>query len=182
MDRPQAETTAVLKAQRGDVEAYAAIVRAYQQTAFRAAYLVTRNAADAEEAVQDAFVKAWQALRRFDNTRPLRPWLLRIVVNEARNRRRSAGRHNAIAQRAIDEASGGAVPPPEASVGARDLSKTMLNAVDSLPEEHRLVVAARYFLDLSESETASVLQLRAGTVKSRLSRALARLREELEAQ
>jgi RNA polymerase sigma-70 factor (ECF subfamily) len=182
VDRPQSEARIVLSAQRGDVDAYASLVRTYQDVAFRTAYLVTHDAADAEEAVQDAFVKAWKALARFDRARPFRPWLLRIVVNEARNRRRSAGRHSAIAQRAITEASGGAVPPPEVPAAGAVLSARLLDAVNGLPEEQRLVIAARYFLDLSESETAEVLRVRRGTVKSRLSRALDRLRDEIGAQ
>ena len=68
--------------------------------AFRTAMLITQDAAEAEEAAQDAFVKAWRALGRFREGEPLRPWLLTIVANEARNRRRSAGRRTALALRA----------------------------------------------------------------------------------
>ena len=78
------------RAQAGDADAYAALVRAHQDVAFRTALLITQNAADAEEAAQDGFVKAWRALDRFHTGAPLRPWLLTIVANEARNRRRSA--------------------------------------------------------------------------------------------
>ena len=82
-------------ARAGDDDAYAALVRAHQDVAFRTAMLITANAADAEEAAQDAFVKAYRALHRFRAGEPLRPWLLTIVANEARNRRRSAGRRRA---------------------------------------------------------------------------------------
>ena len=110
--RPQDERELVLRAQRGDARAYEELVRPHQEIAFRVAYVITRNAADAEDAVQDALVKAWRALGRFRAGEPLRPWLLRIVANEARNRRRSAGRRERLALRAA-AAPGEAAPSPE---------------------------------------------------------------------
>ena len=82
----------VLKARQGDVDAYAELVRRYSGIAFRTAYLITRDAAEAEDAAQEAFVKAYYALDRFRIEAPLRPWLLRIVANEARNRRTRTSR------------------------------------------------------------------------------------------
>ena len=152
----------------------------HQATAFRTAYLLAGSTADAEEAAHDAFLKAFHALRRFRRGTPFRPWLLAIVANEARNRRRSAGRRHALALRAAGEIRpGDAAPSPEAAVLSRERQDLVLAAVNRLSEEHRLVVACRYFLDLSEAETASVLGIRTGTVKSRLSRALEHLREEV---
>ena len=156
--------------------AYQRIVQAYQGIAFRTAYVITGDAGDAEEAAQDAFVKAFRALPRFRPGAPLRPWLLRIVANEARNRRRSAGRRERLALRAADDRPGDAAPSPEAAVLDAERRARLLGAVDQLREEERLVVACRFFLDLSEAETAAALGIRNGTVKSRLSRALARLR------
>jgi RNA polymerase sigma-70 factor (ECF subfamily) len=168
----------VERARRGDGDAFAALVRANEEIAFRTAYLITRNAADAEDAAQEAFVKAYRALHRFRRGAPLRPWLLRIVANEARNRRRSAGRRDALALRAAAEApSGDAAPSPEGRAIAADERRRLLSLVEALPEDQRLVVTCRTFLDLSEQETASVLGVRPGTVKSRFSRALDRLRE-----
>jgi RNA polymerase sigma-70 factor (ECF subfamily) len=178
--RPLEEAELVERAQRGDTAAYEELVQAYQAIAFRTAYLITGTAADAEDAAQDGFVKAFYALPRFRRGAPLRPWLLRIVANEARNRRRSAGRRAQLALRAQSEwPSGDAAPSPEATVVATEERTRLLAAVDTLSEEHRLVVACRYFLQLSEEETADALGLRRGTVKSRLSRALARLREQM---
>ena len=155
-------------------------MHAYQGIAFRTAYLLTGSAADAEEAAQDAFVKAFYALGRFRAGAELRPWLLRIVSNEARNRRRSAGRRTNLALRAAaDPLSGGAAPSPEATLLAGEQQTRLLAAVESLPEEQRDVVACRYLLELTEEETAEALGLRKGTVKSRLSRALERLREQI---
>ena len=175
-----AESELVERAKRGDVGAYAQIVERYQEPVFRAAYLVTRSAADAQEAAQDAFVKAYAALGRFRSGSPLRPWLLRIAVNESRNRRRAAGRREALALRAAAERQAeGADPSPEAVLLAAERRRALLDALDRLRDEDRLVIACRYLLDLSERETAEVLGWRRGTVKSRLSRALERLRGEL---
>ena len=86
VDRPLEETELVERARRGDLRAWETIVRTHQGIAFRTAYVVAGNAADAEEAAQDGFVKAYRALGRFRRGAPFRPWLLRIVANEARNR------------------------------------------------------------------------------------------------
>ena len=131
--------------------------------------------------MQDGFVKAFHALGRFRPGAPFRPWLLRIVANEARNRRRSAGRRERLALRAAeDPLSGGAVPSPEAALLESEQRAGLLEAVNELREADRLVIACRYFLGLSEEETAEALDWRRGTVKSRLSRALDRLRERME--
>jgi RNA polymerase sigma-70 factor, ECF subfamily len=176
--RPLEETELVDRAKRGDQRAYGELVHAYQGIAFRTAYLVVRNAAEAEDAAQEGFVKAFRALDRFRSGEPLRPWLLRIVANEAHNRRRSSARRDALTSRAAAESSSGeAAPSPEAALLDAERRELLLAAVDTLPEPQRLVISCRYFLDLSEEETATVLGLRRGTVKSRTARALERLRE-----
>ena len=130
--------------------------------------------------MQDAFLKAYGALDRFRSEAPFRPWVLRIVANEAKNRRRSSGRREQLALRvAEDRPSGDAAPSPEAVVLQRAASERLLRAVSELPERDRLVIAYRYFAELPEAEMATVLGVRPGTVKSRLSRALSRLRERL---
>ena len=179
--RPPAEAELVARAQRGDARAYEQIVAIHQRIAFRTAYLVTGSAADAEDAAQEAFVKAWRALWRFRRGAEFRPWLLRIVANEARNRRRSVGRRAGLELRAAHEPSGEAAPSPEAVLLGSERREALIAAVNALPEPARLAVACRYFLDLSEQETAAVLGVRRGTVKSRTARALARLREEVSA-
>ena len=156
-------------------------MREHQGIAFRTAYLITGSAVDAEEAAQDGFVKAYRALGRFRSGSPFRPWVLSIVANEARNRKRSAGRRTALAGRAAGEApSADAGPSPEGVVLAAEEREALLAAVNGLRDDDRLVIGCRYFLELSEEETAAALDIRRGTVKSRLSRALTRLREDLE--
>lgn len=169
-------------ARRGDVRAYEGLVERHRDLAFRTAYLVARNASDAEDAAQEAFVKAYYALDRFRAGEPFRPWLLRIVTNEAKNRRRSAGRRDRLVARAAERRGpGDAAPSPDAAAIADETRDLLLSAMEALPERDRLVIGYRYFLDLSEAETARALGVRPGTVKSRLSRALERLRASLPA-
>jgi RNA polymerase sigma factor (sigma-70 family) len=163
-----------------DLDDYEQLVREHQVIAFRTAYVITGSAADAEEVVQDAFVKAYRARGRFREGSPFRPWLLTIVANEARNRRRSMARRARFELHLIEERpSEDAAPSPEAALLVREERAQLLAAIDTLGEEQRQAVACRYLLGLSERETAAVLGCRPGTVKSRLSRALARLEGEL---
>ncbi|HEY7197613.1 MAG TPA: RNA polymerase sigma factor [Gaiellaceae bacterium] len=178
--RPLDEERLVELAKRGDGRAYEELVRMHQGIAYRTAYLVAGSPDEARDATQEAFVKAYRALGRFRRGAPFRPWLLQIVANEARNRRRAAGRRAALALRvAADDVSGGAAPSPEADLLASERRSALLGALGRLREEDQMVVACRYFLDLSEADTATTLGWRRGTVKSRLSRALDRLRAEL---
>jgi len=162
--------------------AYEELVRRYQDVAVRTAYVVGGSADDAEDAAQEGFVKAYAALGRFRSGAPFRPWLLRIVANEARNRRRSAGRRATLAVRlAEDRPSSDAAPSPEVAVLAQETRTALLEALNALRDDDREVIGARYFLELSEAETANALSIPRGTVKSRLSRALGRLRDRLPA-
>jgi DNA-directed RNA polymerase specialized sigma24 family protein len=116
-DRPPQEAELIARAKGGELDAYEEIVRRHQTIAFRTAWVITRSAADAEEAAQDAFVKAHAGLPRFREGSPFRPWLLAIVANEARNRVRGAGRHVRIAQRVVEERRpDDAVPSPSSLV------------------------------------------------------------------
>ena len=181
MGRPLDESELVLRAKRGDEDAYEELVRMHQGIAFRTAYVFTGAAEDAQEAAQDAFVKAFRALGRFREGAPFRPWLLKIVANEARNRRRAAGRREALTVRAATSAGAeDAAPSPESALLSAERRDELMAALNRLRSEDREVIACRYFLDLSEEDTAAALGWKRGTVKSRLSRALERLRVELE--
>jgi RNA polymerase sigma-70 factor (ECF subfamily) len=168
------ERELVERARRGDAQAFGELVRANQEVAFRLAYVITGSAAEAEDAAQEAVLKAWRALPRFREGEPLRPWLLTIVANEARNRRRSAGRRERLALRA---AAAAAVAPgrEEPLLDQGELAA----ALGRLRHDDRVVIGCRYLLALSEAETAAALGVARGTVKSRLSRALVRLRTAL---
>jgi RNA polymerase sigma-70 factor (ECF subfamily) len=181
VDRPP-EHELMERARSGDDAAYAQLVRAHQEVAFRTAWLICGRASEAEDVTQEAFIKAWRALPRFRAGAPFRPWLLTIVANEARSRGRSAQRQARLGAQLAAHArlSGDAVPSPEAAVVTREHVGEITRAMAALSERDRQIVLLRYLLDLSEREIAAVLAVRRGTVKSRLSRALARLREAVE--
>lgn len=122
-------------------------------------------------------MKAFYALDRFRSGAPFKPWLLRIVANEARNRIRSQVRREGLALRASEaRPSGEAAPSPEEAALASEGRAELLAAVESLKEADRIAISLRFFAELTEAEMAEVLGVPKGTVKSRLSRALERLR------
>ncbi|MGZ5299662.1 MAG: RNA polymerase sigma factor [Actinomycetota bacterium] len=178
--RPLEDAELADLARGGDVPAYEELVARYQGIAYRVAWLVARQAGEAEDAVQEAFVKAYYALPKFRPGAPFRPWLLRIVANEARNRVRSSRRREGLVLRAAAADPGDEAPSPEAAALEREDARTLTRAMERLRESDRLVIAYRYLFELSETEMADALGVRSGTVKSRLSRALGRLRAELE--
>ena len=180
--RPLDEADLIARAARGDEEAYGQLVTRHSDLAFRTAFLLTGSVAEAEEAAQDGFLAAYRALPRFREGAPFRPWLLRIVANAARNRRRAFARRARVELRLGDTSNhGGAAPSPEAEVVAAEERAALLCAVASLKRTDRQVISCRYFLELDVAETAATLGCAEGTVKSRLSRALQRLRERMAA-
>ena len=168
------EASLISRAAAGDAAAWEPLILAYQEAVFRLAYLIAGDSDEAEDVAQETFVRAWDHLDRFDHSRPLKPWLLRIAANLASNRRRSAGRRIAALVRAWR-----AQPAPsgvEESSVERLQSEQLWQAVRRLEIADQQVIYLRFFLDLSVAETAEALQTAEGTVKSRSSRALERLR------
>lgn len=171
---PSSENALVRLACRGDGLAWEVLMHRHQEAVFRLAYLLLGDSDEAEDVTQDTFLRALHALERFDSSRPLRPWLLRIAANQAHNWRRSAGRYMSALQRFFLS---------EAHTGASIENKSIQNieaealwqAVRRLSEDDQQVIYLRYFLDLPVDEAAAALNVAAGTVKSRLSRALGRL-------
>ncbi len=133
---------------------------------------------EAEDATQEAFVKAHRALGRFDSSRPFRPWLLAIVANEARSRARTGQRAARLLERAAAAPVAHAASAQEDAL-ARVGTEELLGAIRRLAEADQRVLCLRFAFDFGEDETAAALGCRRGTVKSRTSRALARLRTEL---
>lgn len=145
----------------------------HRDVAFRVAWSI--SPAHAEDAVQEACIKAYRSLARFRPDAPWRPWFLRIVANEAKNRTRSARRHRALAERSWDPVLTGSAASAEDQVLASVERERAMEAFSDLGEAHRAVIVCRIFLELSVAETAAVLGVRPGTVKSRLARAVAKL-------
>jgi len=181
--RPLEDDQLVERSKHGDQDAYASLVTRYQAVAARTAYVITGSEEDAEDAAQEGFVKAYYALDRFRAGAPFRPWLLRIVANEAINRRKARGRRPTVGlSMAMDRPSPDTALSPEGAALASERRERVLAAMREMREDDRLVIAYRYFFDLSEAEMATALDCARGTVKSRLSRAIQRLRERMGEQ
>lgn len=178
----ESEHILVNRARRGDPAAWSDLVSSHQQHVFRLAYLVLRDAAEAEDVAQETFVRAFLALDDFDTGRPLRPWLTRIAVNLARNRRRALGRYLNQLRRLLNKEPEAEriMKGPEKTVQARWQAHDLWTAVQRLSQIRQEVVYLRYFLAMSEADMAQALEVPPGTVKSRLHRALAELKRIIE--
>jgi len=172
------EPTLIRHAADGDAAAWEPLVLSHQQAVFRLSYLLLGDPDDAEDVAQETFLRAWKYLKRFDSTRPLRPWLLSIASNLARNRRRSVGRYFAALTRAFRDEPASVTIEEKSSQHAQ--ANDLWKAVQTLNTPDQQIVYLRYFLDLTVSETAEVLQVAEGTVKSRMSRALEKLRNIIQ--
>ncbi len=164
------------RAQAGEVVAFDELVRRHQRAALRVATVVAGHDR-AADAAQEGFVRAYRSIHGFDAERPFRPWLLRVVANAAKNEVRRASRHERVDMRVRAMA----VVPDDVSdpVLTRERSDRLVGALGRLAPADRLVLALRWFEDMTEQEMAEVLAVRRGTVKSRLHRAMQRLRREL---
>ena len=161
----------------GDAVAWRSLVRKHEDAVFRLAYLMLGNRHDAEDLAQETFLRAYRGRMRFDRERPLRPWLLKICANLARNRRRSLGRYFRAMQRHFAEQ-----PADQAVVVPADGAAPALlwKAVRRLSPGDQEILYLRFFLELTMSESAQAAGVPEGTVKSRTSRALERLRSVIE--
>jgi RNA polymerase sigma-70 factor (ECF subfamily) len=172
------ESALIRRAANGDASAWDPLVRAHQEAVFRLSYLLLGDPDDAEDVAQETFLRAWDHLQRFDTTRLLRPWLLSIASNLASNRRRSAVRYLSALTRAFR------FEPPSVSIEEKNIeqiqAKELWKAVQNLQMADQQIVYLRYFLELSVAETADVMRIAEGTVKSRLSRALEKLRNIIQ--
>jgi RNA polymerase sigma-70 factor (ECF subfamily) len=169
------EPSLIQRAAQGEPAAWEPLMLAYQEPVFRFAYLLLGDPDDAEDVTQETFLRAYYHLGRFDTARPLRPWLLSIAANLSRNRRRSASRYlNAISRAFRLETQ--TSPNVEERSELDQASHQLWKAVRRLSTDDQQMVYLRFFLDLSVAETAQALDVAEGTIKSRLNRALGRLR------
>jgi RNA polymerase sigma-70 factor (ECF subfamily) len=164
----------------GDDEAFAVIVRRYEDIAFRTAFVVLRDGDAAADAVQEGMVRAHRALSRFRREAPLKPWLLRIIANRARSLARQTQRHEELALAAYEAHPPASPQSAEDQLTAAEEQQELMDAVNELSERDRVAIGLYYFLELPEREIAEILSVRLGTVKSRLHRARGHLRDRLE--
>jgi RNA polymerase sigma-70 factor (ECF subfamily) len=181
VESPLSDDNLIGRVKRDDRKAFEALVRRYQDVAFRTAWIIVRDAQDAEDVTQAAFIKAWLAIDRFHAGAPFRPWLLRIVANEAKNSVQSRRRHRLhTATDADPDRETGHAISLEQQVLDNEQAQGLIDHINHLNDQDRTVIYCRYALDLPEAEIASILDCPRGTVKSRLHRALGRLRDRLE--
>lgn len=169
------EADTIQQARTGNAAAWDMLVQQHQEAVFRLAYLLVGEAGDAEDVAQEVFIRAYRHLGSFDAARSLRPWLLGITANLARNRRRSWGRYIHHLTR-LARLTPPEVIDPEQETARRADANALWQAVRRMERTDQEIIYLRYFLELTVEETAETLGIAEGTVKSRLSRALERLR------
>ena len=173
------ESDLIQLAVQHDEQAWETLMRTYQQPVFRLAYLFTGDPDEAEDVTQETFIRAFQFIDRFDPARSFRPWILSVAANLARNRLRGFKRYLAAlqgaARREPPPATGNSLVPT-----ASEDAQAVWRTARKLSLEDQQVLYLRYFLELTEEETSAALDVPPGTVKSRLHRAMGRLRARLE--
>ncbi len=169
------EAELISRVRSGDLTAWENIMQEQQEAIFRLAYLLLGDAGDADDVAQEVFIRAFRHLESFDSSRALRPWLLGITANLARNRRRSVGRYIYHLAR-MARLTPPDVIDPEQETTRRAEANLLWKAVHRLSDDDQEIIYLRYFMEYSVDEVAETLNIAAGTVKSRLSRALERLR------
>lgn len=163
------------RARAGAVDAWGALVERYQQAVYRLAYLMLGDAYEAEDVAQDTLIRAYRSLAQYDERRPLRPWLLGITANLVRNRRRGLGRYWFYLER-LARQQAPLYSDIETQAWEQARARALWEAVRQLNPTDQEIIYMRFFLELSVDETSAALNIAPGTVKSRLSRALDRLR------
>lgn len=172
MNDQQSDRRAVRRLKRGDIRALDTLIERYQLRAVRAAYLVTQDAALAEDVVQDAFVNVYHSIATFDANRPFVPWFMRIVINGAiRTSRREQMHETGDMDDLLDSA-----PGLDERMEMVETEDAVWKALGMLTPERRAVIVLRYYLDMTETEAAEQLDIPVGTVKSRLHMAKQQLR------
>ena len=170
------EDEAVLSCQKGDKDAFRYLVELHKDVVYGTAYLMTGNRSLAEEQMQEAFLAAWRGIQGFQAGRPFKPWLVRILVNGVLTQKRKRTL-STVPLDDLEPSSQWTDPAEEVEALQRRIA--VREALSGLNQEHRQVVILRYFAGLTVPEVARATGKREGTVKSRIHRALGRLREQL---
>lgn len=186
-DAASEEMALVLAAKKGDVSAFEQLVKLYDRNVFRIAQHITQNREDAEDVVQDAFLKAYENLEQFQGNSKFYTWLVRITVNESlmKLRRRRSDRTVSLDEEIETEEDtmprevADWSPNPEQLYKQGELHDILTKTINGLPASFRTVFVLRDVEGLSTEETAEALDLSVPAVKSRLLRARLQLRERL---
>lgn len=174
------ELDQVRRAQAGDTEAFAWLVARHQKFAYNLALRALSNGQEAEDAAQDAFVRAWLALPNFRGQSQFRTWLYRIVTNVCYNRLPRLRRElSALGDDRSDDIADSNLPEPGHSLEHSQRREVLNSQIDILPESYKMLITLRYQQELSYEDIAAVLSIPLGTVKTGLFRAKAQLRKAL---
>jgi RNA polymerase sigma-70 factor (ECF subfamily) len=184
---PHPDVALVERVRGGDVSAYDTLVRKYERQVFRIAQHITQNREDAEDVMQDAFLKAYEKLEQFQGNSKFYTWLVRIAVNESLMRLRKRRTAKTVSIDEDIETEEGSVPRdladwapnPEQNFDQAQLQEILQKTIQGLPRGFRVVFVLRDVEGLSTQETADALDLSVPAVKSRLLRARLQLRERL---
>jgi RNA polymerase sigma-70 factor (ECF subfamily) len=170
------EASLIRQARRGSADAIEALVRRHWESAHRAAYLIVHDAQAAEDIAQEAMLAAVRSIDGFDRRRPFRPWLHRIVANRSLDWLRARARRPEVSVEVAGEVAGAA------SAASDTLSDELMRALAALDPDERALIVMRHLLGYRSPELARMFGLPAGTVRTRLARALTRVRDQLEAE
>lgn len=174
------ESQLILKAKHGDTRAFGELVMTYQVFVYNLAFRALGDVNEAQDAAQEAFIRAWQAIPGFRGESRFRTWLYRIVINLCYNRHPGLRRETTqISLEMDDDLHSTGEPGPERLAEASERRALLQEVIDQLPSSYRLLVLLRYQQDMAYEEISAVMNLPLGTVKTGLFRAKARLREVL---
>lgn len=180
---PEVERELLRKCRNGDARFFEPIVRAYENPAMRIALGLMGNHEDAQDAVQDAFVKTWQSLDKFDLTRSFEPWFFKILRNKCRDALRS--RKSRFSRETVDEhmelRPASPEEGPERRLERRLAKERIWNALEQIGEDHREIIVLKELQGFRYGEIAGILDISEGTVASRLYHARRALAEALGA-
>ncbi len=179
--QPEVEREVVRMSKSGDPRSYEPLVRAYEGPGLRLAVGMLGSVDEARDALQDAFIKAWQSLHRFDITRPFGPWFFQILRNQCRDviRSRQSRESHEVRDELIEVRPAGPSSDPTRLHERTEASVILWRALDALAGEHREILVLKELQGFRYSEIADILQIPEGTVASRLYHARDALREAL---
>jgi RNA polymerase sigma-70 factor (ECF subfamily) len=175
----------------GDTAMFEILMRRHNQRLYRIARAILHDDAEAEDLIQDSYVRAYQHLRQFEGRARFSTWLSRIAVHEALARRRRRGRYEEMKPMSEDQGErqgekmdrfASSEPSPEQQVSSLETRRLLEHAIVALPEIYRTVFVMRDVEDMDTADTAAVLEISEENVKTRLHRARALLRKRLYAQ